>query len=133
MKNKWEYDGIYKDPRFPDGYRIIRKYRGSTKIINFITEVNDTGNEKDSVFVQGTHASLISIPTVAFTFYNLPGTENNKVEDEKPTNIVSYALQRPKDYTNGVPTVGQFSLEEANTVFPYGTITFPDKTVWTRI
>ena len=30
-------------------------------------------------------------------------------------------------------TVGQLSLQDKNTVFPYGTITFPDKTVWTRI
>ena len=30
-------------------------------------------------------------------------------------------------------TVGKLSLQDKNTVFPYGTITFPDKTVWTRI
>lgn len=131
-KNKNKYDGIYKDPKYPNGYRVVRKFRGDTKIINFITEVNDTGNAKDSVFCKGSHASLFSIPTAAFTFYDLPGT-SKPVEDEKPTNIVSYALQRPADYSNGVPTLGQFSLEESNSVFPYGTITFPDKTVWTRI
>jgi hypothetical protein len=96
-----------------------------------LAEVNDTGNENDSVFVQGSHASLFSIPTAGFTFYDLPGTA--KVVREKPTNIISYALQGKQDDSNGVPLVGQFSLEESNTVFPYGTITFPDKTVWTRI
>eukprot|EP00574_Skeletonema_japonicum_P010212 CAMPEP_0201729054 /NCGR_PEP_ID=MMETSP0593-20130828/17882_1 /ASSEMBLY_ACC=CAM_ASM_000672 /TAXON_ID=267983 /ORGANISM="Skeletonema japonicum, Strain CCMP2506" /LENGTH=303 /DNA_ID=CAMNT_0048221325 /DNA_START=83 /DNA_END=994 /DNA_ORIENTATION=+ len=130
-KNKNKYDGIYKDPKYPNGYRVVRKFRGETKIINFIAEVNDTGNEKDSVLVKGSHASLFSIPTAAFTFYDLPGTV--KPEESKPTNVVSFALQRQPDYSNGVPTIGQFSLEESNSVFPYGTITFPDKTVWTRI
>lgn len=135
--NKWtknanKFDGIYKDPKYPNGYRIIRKFRGSTKVINFIAEVNDTGNEKDSVFVQGSHASLFSIPTASFTFYDLPGTEKVVRQKEKPTNIVSYALHSSNDDSMGVPTVGQFSLEESNTVFPYGTITFRD-TVWTRI
>jgi len=30
-------------------------------------------------------------------------------------------------------TVGKLSLQEKNTVFPYGTITFPNGEVWTRI
>jgi hypothetical protein len=96
-----------------------------------LAEINDTGNERDSVFVKGSHASLFSIPTAAFTFYDLPGTA--KVVRERPTNIISYALQGKQDDSNGTPLVGQFSLEDSNTVFPYGTITFPDKTVWTRI
>ncbi len=128
-KNANKYDGIYKDPSHPNGYRILRKYKGETKILNFIAEINDTGKETDSVLVKGHYASLYSIPTADFTFYDYPG-KADKAVPEKPTNFISYALQG-KEEENGF--IGKFSLEEANPVFPYGTITFPDKTVWTRI
>lgn len=130
-KNANKYDGIYKDPSHPNGYRILRKYKGETKILNFIAEINDTGKETDSVLVKGHYASLYSIPTADFTFYDYPGKADKAVR-EKPTNFISYALQ-PQDDPLGTPFIGKFSLEEANPVFPYGTITFPDKTVWTRI
>ena len=49
----------------------MRKFKGTKTI----TEVNDAGNPKDSVFVMGDHASLVSIPTAGFNFYNFPGIE----------------------------------------------------------
>lgn len=117
-KNANKYDGIYKDPKYPNGYRIVRKF----KSMNFIVEVNDTGNPKDSKFVMGKHGSLFSIPTTGFTFYDFTGKET-----------CSEKLCRTCEVVCKDEIVGQFSLQEANTVFPYGTITFPDKTVWTRI
>ena len=122
VKNQKQYDGIYKDPAFPNGYRIIRKFKGS----NTITEINDTGNPKDSIFVKGKHASLASIPTCAMTF------SDYKVKDKKKaTNIVQYAID--KRDTSANEYVGQLSLDDKNSVFFYGTITFPDGVVWTRI
>jgi len=117
-KNANKYDGIYKDPKYPNGYRVVRKL----KSMNTITEVNDTGNPKDSRFVVGKHGSLFSIPTAPFTFYDYTGVQTCSERACKTCEAVC------KD-----EIVGQFSLQEANTVFMYGTITFPDKTVWTRI
>lgn len=90
--------------------------------MNTITEVNDTGNPKDSRFVLGKHGSLFSIPTAPFTFFDYTGVQT-----------CSEKLCRTCEVVCKDEIVGQFSLQEANTVFPYGTITFPDKTVWTRI
>lgn len=117
-KNANKYDGIYKDPKYPNGYRIVRKLKST----NTITEVNNTGNPKDSKFILGKHGSLFSIPTAGFTFYDYTGVETCSAKLCKTCEVVC------KD-----EIVGQFSLQEANTVFSYGTITFPDKTIWTRI
>eukprot|EP00571_Detonula_confervacea_P011360 CAMPEP_0172301014 /NCGR_PEP_ID=MMETSP1058-20130122/2996_1 /TAXON_ID=83371 /ORGANISM="Detonula confervacea, Strain CCMP 353" /LENGTH=303 /DNA_ID=CAMNT_0013010999 /DNA_START=1 /DNA_END=912 /DNA_ORIENTATION=+ len=117
-KNANEYDGIYKVTNYPNGYRIIRKFK-STKTI---TEVNNTGNPKDSKFIMGQHGSLFSIPTAAFTFYDYTGHET-----------CTEKLCRSCEAVCKDELVGQFSLQESNTVFSYGTITFPDKTIWTRI
>eukprot|EP00580_Thalassiosira_gravida_P002769 CAMPEP_0201599658 /NCGR_PEP_ID=MMETSP0492-20130828/1026_1 /ASSEMBLY_ACC=CAM_ASM_000837 /TAXON_ID=420259 /ORGANISM="Thalassiosira gravida, Strain GMp14c1" /LENGTH=268 /DNA_ID=CAMNT_0048062277 /DNA_START=18 /DNA_END=824 /DNA_ORIENTATION=- len=117
-KNANQYDGIYKDANYPNGYRIIRKFK-STKTI---TEVNNTGNPKDSIFIKGNHGSLFSIPTAAFAFYDYTGKETCTEKLCRSCEVVC------KD-----ELVGQFSLQESNTVFSYGTITFPDKTIWTRI
>ena len=124
-----KYDGIYKDPKYPKGYRIVRKVKG-TKIL---TEINDTGNPEDSKFIRGKSGSLFSIPTTAFTFYEFSGTE--AAPPKKPEDIVSAALSAlPKgEDAQDTTVVGQFSLQDNNSAFPYGTITFPDKTVWTRI
>lgn len=121
--NKWtknanKYDGIYKDPKYPNGYRILRR----SKSVYTITEVNDTGNPKDSKFFKGQHESLFSIPTASFTFYDFTGKET-----------CSAKLCRTCEPVCKDEVVAQFSLQESNTVFPYGTLTFPDKTVWTRI
>lgn len=117
-KNANRYDGIYKDPKYPKGYRIIRQ----SKSMNTITEINDTGNPKDSKFLTGKHGSLFSIPTAPFTFYGFTGNE-----------ICAEKLCRSCDAICKDEVVAQFSLQESNAVFPYGTITFPDKTIWTRI
>lgn len=117
-KNANKYDGIYKDPKYPNGYRILRKF----KSMNTITEVNDTGNPKDSKFIMGSHASLFSIPTATFTFYDYTGKEVCTEKRCRNCEVVC------KD-----EVAGQFSLQDSNTVFSYGSITFPDKTIWTRI
>jgi len=117
-KNASKYDGIYKDNKFPDGYRVLRQ----SKSMNTITEINDTGNPRDSKFVTGEHASLLSIPTAAFKFYDYTGTETCTERRCRTCEAVC------KD-----EVVAQFSLQESNTVFSYGTLTFPDKTIWTRI
>lgn len=117
-KNANEYDGIYTDPNYPNGYRIVRQF----KSMDTITEVNNTGNPKDSKFIMGKHSSLFSIPTAAFTFYDYTGKQTCSEKRCRTCEAVC------KD-----ELVGQFCLQESNTVFPYGTITFPDKTVWTRI
>jgi len=70
----------------------------------------------------GKHASLFGIPTAAFTFFDYTGKQTCTERACRTCEVVC------KD-----EIVGQFSLQESNTVFPYGTITFPDKTVWTRI
>lgn len=76
--------------------------------------------------MKGKHASLASIPTCAMTF------SDYKVKDKKKaTNIVQYAVD--KRDTSGNEYVGQLSLDDKNSVFFYGTITFPDGVVWTRI
>merc|ERR1719253_1498080 len=56
-KNSNQYDGVYKDPNHPKGYRVVRKFRGATKDIRFLAEVNDTGDAKDSKFVAGSYDS----------------------------------------------------------------------------
>ncbi|KAL7531727.1 hypothetical protein ACHAWF_003891, partial [Thalassiosira exigua] len=137
-KNSNQYDGVYKDPNHPKGYRVVRKFRGATKDIRFLAEVNDTGDAKDSKFVAGSYDSLLAIPAVAFTFYDYPGYagETGGQAREKATDIVSYAMQggfSNDPHPNETKLVGQFSLEDKNPRFPYGTITFPDGTVWTRI
>lgn len=69
-KNANKYDGIYKvtsggDPSLSsDAYRIVRK-NGP----DILLEINDTGNPKDTRFVDGSVASLFSIPTSDITFY----------------------------------------------------------------
>ena len=69
-KNANKYDGIYKvtsggDPSLSsDAYRIVRKNR-----FDIMLEINDTGNPKDTRFVDGSVASLFSIPTTDITFY----------------------------------------------------------------
>ena len=69
-KNANKYDGIYKvtsggDPSLSsDAYRIVRK-NGP----DILLESNDTGNPKDTRFVDGSVASLFSIPTSDITFY----------------------------------------------------------------
>ena len=69
-KNANKYDGIYKvtsggDPSLSsDAYRIVRK-NGS----DILLEINDTGNPKDTRFVDGSVASLFSLPTSDITFY----------------------------------------------------------------
>ena len=69
-KNANKYDGIYKvtsggDPSLSsDAYRIVRKNG-----FNILLEINDTGNPKDTRFVDGSVASLFSIPTTDITFY----------------------------------------------------------------
>jgi len=118
-KNANLYDGIYKDPNYPNGYRIIRKFK-STKTV---TEVNNTGNPKDSKFIKGEHGSLFSIPTTAFKFYDYTGKQTC---GEKKCRSCEVPVCTDE-------VAAQFSLQESNTVFPYGTITFPDKTIWTRI
>lgn len=97
---------------------------------NTITEINNTGNPKDSIFIKGKHASLYAIPTSEITFYDFPGRE--QVERKKPTNVIAWAAQKGAS-PDDTALVGQLSLEDKNTAFPYGTITFPDGTVWTRI
>ena len=47
-----------------DAYRIVRK-NGS----DILLEINDTGNPKDTRFVDGSVASLFSLPTSDITFY----------------------------------------------------------------
>ena len=97
---------------------------------NTITEINNTGNPKDSIFIKGKHASLYAIPTSEITFCDFPGRE--QVERKKPTNVIAWAAQKGAS-PDDTALVGQLSLEDKNTAFPYGTITFPDGTVWTRI
>lgn len=106
-----------------------RKVR-SNGSYNTITEINNTGNPKDSIFIKGKHASLYAIPTSEITFYDFPGRE--QVERKKPTNVIAWAAQKGAS-PDDTALVGQLSLEDKNTAFPYGTITFPDGTVWTRI
>ena len=131
-KNYYKYDGIYKvttggDSLSPDAYRVIRKNGADITV-----EINDTGNPKDSKFIDASCETLFSIPTSAITFYY--GGKG------APSREVSF-LDQLEDWQRGgsgnptknTPTViGQLSLQDFNTVFPYGTITFPDKSVWTR-
>jgi hypothetical protein len=138
-KNYYKYDGIYKvtsggDPSLSkdDAYRVIRK-NGS----EIILELNDTGNPKDSYFVDGSVGTLFAIPTCSLTFY-FGGKDNaSSASSEYSFMDALYDMQRGND----APTVeddgtviGQLSLlQDWNSLFPYGTMTFPDKTVWTRI
>lgn len=134
-KNANKYDGIYKvtsggDPSLSsDAYRIVRK-NGP----NIMLEINDTGNPKDTRFVDGSVASLFAIPTCDITFYY-----GGKQAAEAAASYNFMDSLRDFQRGNDAPTneyggtVGQLSLQDKNTVFPYGTITFPDKTVWTRI
>ena len=73
---------------------------------------------------------MYAIPTSEITFYDFPGRE--QVERKKPTNVIAWAAQKGAS-PDDTALVGQLSLEDKNTAFPYGTITFPDGTVWTRI
>ena len=98
-----------------------------------MVEINDTGNPKDTYNIDASCETLFSIPTAAITFYfggkNVPSPEVSFMD-------VLENLQRGGDgnVTRDTPTkIGQFSMQDRNTVFPYGSITFPDKTVWTRI
>ena len=135
-KNYYKYDGIYKvtsggDPSLSsDAYRIVRKNGPE-----IILEINDTGNPKDTHFVDGSIGTLFAIPTCELTFY-FGGKQNALSAPKYSVFDALYDFQRGNDAptTNdyGV-TVGQLSFLDYNTVFPYGTITFPDNTVWTRI
>lgn len=134
-KNYYQYDGIYKvttgGSSLPkDAYRIIRKNGPE-----ILLEMNDTGNPKDSYFVDGSVGSLYSIPTSPLTFY-FGGKGNGASSSDYSIFDAMQDFQRGNALpTENKPTtvVGQFSLQDKNTVFHYGTITFPDKTVWTRI
>jgi hypothetical protein len=134
-KNYYKYDGIYKvtsggDPSLSsDAYRVVRKNGPE-----IILEIHDTGNPKDARFVDGSVGSLFAIPTCDVTFY-YAGKKNAAAAAEYSFMDALYDLQRGNDApTNEYGgTVGQLSLQDKNTVFPYGTITFPDKTLWTRI
>jgi len=97
IKNKQKYDGIYKDPTYPLGYRIVRKQQGTYMSV----EINNTGNPKDSQFIRGRVGSLYAIPTVDLTF----------------------------EYPNVGDVVGKLCLLDRNTVWSYGTITFPGNIV----
>lgn len=140
-KNFYKYDGIYKittsggSSLSPDAYRIIRK-NGAEIII----EMNDTGNPKDSYLVDGSVGTLFSIPTTSLTFYFGGKKKGDAAAAASEYSFFDalYDFQRGNEPgTSAVDdsgtVVGQLSLQEKNTVFPYGTITFPDKTVWTRI
>lgn len=136
-KNYYKYDGIYRitsggDPSKADAYRVLRKNGPE-----IILEVNDTGNSRDSFFVDGAVGSLFAIPTCEIAFYFEGRDKALAATNEKSFVDALYDFQRGIDSSTSASTggkvVGQLSLQETNTVFPYGTITFPDRSVWTRI
>lgn len=136
-KNYYKYDGIYKVTSGPgsenlskDAYRVIRKKRP-----DILLEVNDTGNPADSKFVDGAIGSLFSIPTSEITFYyNGKGAAQAAASYSAMDALYDFQRGNAPPTTNEYGgTVGQLSFQDRNTVFSYGTITFPDKTVWTRI
>jgi hypothetical protein len=113
IKNKNQYDGVYSDPQHPNGYRVLRKKKGSIMEV----ELNNvgTGSPKDSIFIKGKHQSLFSIPTVAISF-QFP---------------VKNAL--PDTYGSTEEIIASLYLIDGNSLAPYGTITFPDGNRWTQL
>lgn len=140
-KNYYKYDGIYKvtsggDPSLSkDAYRVLRKNGPE-----ILLELHDAG--KDTIFVDGSVGTLFSIPTCSLTFYFGGKKQDAAGASANEYSFVDalYDFQRGNDVSqastsnnNDGTVIGQLSLQDRNTVFPYGTITFPDKTVWTRI
>jgi hypothetical protein len=139
-KNYYKYDGIYKvtsggPPSLSkdDAYRVVRKNGPE-----IILELNDTGNPKDSYFVDGSVGTLFAIPTCSLTFYFGGKSAASSAASEYSFMDAMYDMQRgnappPTNNDNGT-VIGQLSiLQDWNSVYPYGTLTFPDKTVWTRL
>lgn len=126
-KNYYKYDGIYKvttGDKSKDAYRVITKVGADIMI-----EINDTGNPKDSKFIDGAAGSLFSIPTSEIKLYygGKGAPEEGTITFQEAWNGVTDAPTTPGTVT------GKLSLNDWNPVFPYGTITFPDKSMWTRI
>jgi len=122
VKNKYKFDGMYSVTD-TTGKSLIagrycflrqgkeRKNKGFTTIVNV-----ELGSDKGkSTFVKAKQqGSLLAIPTVDFTFFNLPtGTgKDAKVEEE---------------------VIGSLYLVKRNTIAPYGTFVFPDGTRWSQL
>ena len=141
-KNFYKYDGIYKVTKVgatansghdasisEDAYRVIRKSKA-----DIILEINDTGNPKDTYTVDGAIGTLFSVPTSSITFfYGGKYAGQTSAEVNFMDSLRDWQRGGDGNPNKDNPTVeAQLSLQEWNTVFPYGTITFPDKTVWTR-
>merc|ERR1712238_371381 len=122
VKNKFKFDGVYSVTDttgkniLPGQYRVLRqgkerKNKGFTTIVN-VELVNDKNQWAFTKAKQ--QGSLLAIPTVDFTFYNLPtGTgKDAKVEEE---------------------VIGSLYLVKRNTIAPYGTFVFPDGTRWSQL
>jgi len=122
VKNKYKFDGVYSvtdttgKTLIPGAYRVLRqgkerKNKGFTTIVNV-----ELGTDKGkSTFVKARQqGSLLAIPTVDFTFYNLPtgSGKDAKVEEE---------------------VTGALYLIKRNTIAPYGTFVFPDGTRWSQL
>merc|ERR1712130_64618 len=75
-KNREKYDGIYKtnDPKYPNGYRIIRKSTGSRFLVDII---NNTG--KATTIPGRMSASIYAIPTADMQFYFPDSSDPNGV------------------------------------------------------
>jgi len=122
VKNKFKFDGVYSvtdttgKNTIPGAYRVLRqgkerKNKGFTTIVNV-----ELGSDKGkSTFVKAKQqGSLLAIPTVDFTFYQLPtgSGKEAKVEEE---------------------VIGSLYLVKRNTIAPYGTFVFPDGTRWSQL
>mmetsp|Transcript_54868 Transcript_54868/g.59470 ORF Transcript_54868/g.59470 Transcript_54868/m.59470 type:complete len:305 (-) Transcript_54868:38-952(-) len=123
VKNKFKFDGVYSvtdttgKTLIPGAYRVLRqgkerKNKGFTTIVNV-----ELGSDKGkSTFVKAKQqGSLLAIPTVDFTFYQLPtggSGKEAKVEEE---------------------VIGSLYLVKRNTIAPYGTFVFPDGTRWSQL
>jgi len=113
IKNKNQYDGVYEDKQHPNGYRVLRKKKGSIMEVE-INNVGIASRTKDSIYIKGKHQSLFSIPTVAISFrFPSPNTlPEANVTDE---------------------IIASLYLIDGNSLAPYGTITFPDGNRWTQL
>jgi len=122
VKNKFKFDGVYSvtdatgKTTIPGAYRVLRqgkerKNKGFTTIINV-----ELGTDKGkSTFVKAKQqGSLLAIPTVDFTFYNLPTGSGKDAKVEKEV-------------------IGSLYLVKRNTIAPYGTFVFPDGTRWSQL
>jgi len=122
VKNKYKFDGVYSVTDttgkniIPGQYRVLRqgkerKNKGFTTIVN-VELVND--KDKWILTKAKQQGSLLAIPTVDFTFYNLPtgSGKDAKVEEE---------------------VIGSLYLVKRNTIAPYGTFVFPDGTRWSQL